>query len=118
MKTHRKLPVVVGGCVAVERGPLVMCVESVDLPEDHHVDSLEVDPSVPPRDVDGEVVVDAWIVGRDDAGWPYRGSDVEQEADGGSTMEVNLQPYHDWATRGPSTMRVWMPARRHASGTA
>jgi hypothetical protein len=22
---------------------------------------------------------------------------------------VALYPYHDWANRGPSTMRVWMP---------
>ncbi len=108
----------VRGCVAVERGPLVMCVESVDLPDDHHVDSLEVDASVPPRDVDGEVVVDAWIVDREDASWPYRDSDVEREANDSSAVGVNLQPYHDWATRGPSTMRVWMPARRHPSGTA
>ncbi|WP_425546271.1 hypothetical protein [Agrococcus versicolor] len=24
-------------------------------------------------------------------------------------MEVALVPYHAWARRGPSTMRVWMP---------
>ena len=40
----------VRGCVAVERGPLVLCAESVDLPGDRHVDLLRVDPSVPPRD--------------------------------------------------------------------
>ena len=47
----------VRGCVAVERGPLVMCAESVDLPGGRHVDALRVDPSVPPRDADGAVVV-------------------------------------------------------------
>jgi hypothetical protein len=24
-------------------------------------------------------------------------------------VEVPLVPYHDWANRGPSTMRVWLP---------
>ena len=40
----------VRGCVAVERGPLVMCAESVDLPGERHVDVLRVDPSVPPAE--------------------------------------------------------------------
>jgi DUF1680 family protein len=25
-------------------------------------------------------------------------------------VDVPLIPYHDWANRGPSTMRVWLPA--------
>jgi multiple sugar transport system substrate-binding protein len=24
-------------------------------------------------------------------------------------MGLDLIPYHDWANRGPSTMRVWLP---------
>ena len=43
----------VRGCVAVERGPLVMCAESVDLPDEREVDVLVVDPTVPPRDGNG-----------------------------------------------------------------
>ena len=49
------------GCVAVERGPLVMCAESVDLPGECSVDLLGVDLSVPPQDRDGSVVVAARI---------------------------------------------------------
>ena len=26
------------------------------------------------------------------------------------TIELTLTPYHSWANRGPSTMRVWIPA--------
>ena len=25
-------------------------------------------------------------------------------------VPVALVPYHDWAERGPSTMRIWIPA--------
>ena len=25
-------------------------------------------------------------------------------------VAVPLVPYHDWAERGPSTMRIWIPA--------
>ncbi|MEV7065678.1 hypothetical protein AB0N97_23185 [Streptomyces collinus] len=43
--------------VAVQRGPLVYCTESVDLPEGHDVDEILVDPSAPPEDgPDGTVV--------------------------------------------------------------
>ena len=59
------------GCVAVERGPIVMCAESVDLPAGRHVDVLRVDPSVPPRDEDGSVVVAARFVDPPDQPWPY-----------------------------------------------
>ncbi|RIQ19592.1 glycoside hydrolase family 127 protein [Jiangella rhizosphaerae] len=77
----------VRGCVAVERGPLVLCAESVDLPSGS-LDDLIVDPSVPPvARADGAVV--RAVTGD----------------------EIPLVPYHRWAERGPSAMRVWLPAR-------
>ena len=69
----------VRGCVAVERGPLVMCAESVDLPGERHVDVLRVDPSVPPRDGDdAEVVVAAELIDPPERTWPY-GDDAATE---------------------------------------
>ena len=41
--------------------------------------------------------------------WPY-GDDVGTEP-ARPTTDVPLVPYHRWANRGPSTMRVWMPTR-------
>ncbi|HWU29695.1 MAG TPA: hypothetical protein VN041_11485 [Microbacterium sp.] len=29
--------------------------------------------------------------------------------DTGESADVALVPYHSWAQRGPSTMRVWLP---------
>jgi hypothetical protein len=101
----------VRGCVAVERGPIVLCAESVDLPAGRDVDVLRVDPSVAPRDEDGSVMVAARFVEPQDRPWPYGGESATgsgQSADG--AVEVALTPYHDWANRGPSTMRVWIPA--------
>lgn len=40
--------------------------------------------------------------------WHYGGPDPEPAGDG-EVLEVPLVPYHDWAERGPSTMRVWLP---------
>jgi DUF1680 family protein len=83
----------VRGCVAVERGPEVLCAESVDLPDGITIDNLRLDPGVTPVDRDGAVVV---------AARPY-GSGT------GPAREITLHPYHRWARRGPSTMRVWLP---------
>ena len=104
----------VRGCVAVQRGPEVLCVESTDLPGGRDVADLRVDASVPPREVDGTVVVRGVVAEHDRAPWPY----VSDAARPGARqrgpvpptdVEVPLVAYHDWANRGPSTMRVWLP---------
>ncbi|WP_370634553.1 glycoside hydrolase family 127 protein [Actinotalea sp. Marseille-Q4924] len=99
----------VRGQVAVERGPLVMCVESVDLGDD--VAAVRVRTDQAPREEDGRVVVTASTVDLADTPWPYG---VEPDAgavrgSSGGERSVPLVPYHHWANRGPSTMRVWMP---------
>ena len=99
----------VRGCVAIERGPEVLALESIDLAP------LGVD------DV-GQVVIDADApldeCGRPgrrhgcacgtrlSAEWPYGAADAATEGDG---IPIPLVPYHSWANRGPSTMRVWIP---------
>jgi uncharacterized protein len=98
----------VRGCVAVERGPIVYCAESVDLPGGQDVSVLEIDPSSPPRDADGAVNVSALLRRPSDREWPYV-ADAGPADDATERVDVALHPYHDWATRGPATMRVWLP---------
>jgi hypothetical protein len=97
------------GCIAVERGPLVMCAESVDLPGERHVDLLRVDPSVPPRDHDSAVVVAANFLEPADAAWPYADASTVAPPAVSEAADVPLVAYNRWANRGPSTMRVWLP---------
>ncbi|GIF23774.1 DUF1680 family protein [Actinoplanes tereljensis] len=92
------------GCVAVERGPIVLCAESVDLPEGVDLNALRVLPHAEERD--GAVVVTGRTVQPPAHGWPY-GIALEPAITG--TVDVPLRPYHRWARRGPSTMRVWLP---------
>lgn len=99
----------VRGALAVERGPVVMCVESVDLPGGADVGDLRVDPTVEPVERDGSVVVPGELIDPAVAGWPYRDSH-RPAATVREQIEVPLIPYHSWAERGPATMRVWMPA--------
>ncbi|MDF2731700.1 MAG: hypothetical protein K0S92_325 [Desertimonas sp.] len=96
------------GCAAVERGPLVLCAESVDLPGQRHVDLLRVDTSVPPADRDGSVVVAAKFLDPGGDSWPY-GAAADVAMPVADDAEVPLLAYNQWANRGPSTMRVWLP---------
>ncbi|MWB98115.1 glycoside hydrolase family 127 protein [Agromyces seonyuensis] len=87
------------GTLAVERGPEVFALESVDLAGTAlagvDLADLVVDASVGPREADGRVVVT-----------------LRRRATAGEPMiaaEAALVPYHEWAERGPSTMRIWLP---------
>lgn len=102
----------VRGCVAIERGPEVLCVESVDVSDVDHVDELLLDTGVEPRTVDGRVHVTCRRLRTDDRTWPYGSELGSTELDGASPndpVDVPLVPYHDWGNRGPTTMRVWIP---------
>lgn len=94
------------GTVAVERGPEVLAVESVDLPGEADVARFVVDDAVDPVERDGRVWVRAALRRAGDPEWPYGTALAEQP---GEPTEVPLVAYHEWAQRGPSTMRIWMP---------
>ncbi|MFI6262452.1 glycoside hydrolase family 127 protein [Micromonospora sp. NPDC051006] len=98
----------VRGCVAVERGPVVLALESVDVAGVETVDELRVDTSGPPTVVDGRVTVRCRRVRPDDDDWPYRVNPEPARLVDEQLDEVPLVAYHAWANRGPSTMRVWL----------
>ena len=96
----------VRGCVAVERGPVVLCAESLgrDGPD---LDRIRIDPTVPPvEESDGTVVVRGHLDVASDQPWPYSAGRTPPP---GPAHALHLVPYHRWARRGPSTMRVWLP---------
>ncbi|GAB3229431.1 glycoside hydrolase family 127 protein [Glycomyces halotolerans] len=95
----------VRGCVAVERGPLVLCAESVDLPGGADIADLTVDSAGAPADHGGKVAVTGRLHDRTDA-WPYGPA---TEPGSAAATEIGLIPFHLRATRGPATMRVWLP---------
>jgi DUF1680 family protein len=105
----------VRGCVAVERGPLVMCLESVDLSPSVGIDSIAVDPAQGLEDHDGTVMASGHLAEQEERSWPYAGrrdDRLDPRAQG-----IALTPYHSWANRGPSTMRVWLPTVSGAPGS-
>ncbi len=100
----------VRGSVAVERGPLVMAAESVDLPAGVRLEDVVVDAAEGARDDEG-VSVRASVLQPDEEAWPYRGEVVADGASDGR-FDLRLLPVHRWANRGPSAMRVWLPVAR------
>ncbi len=96
----------VRGQVAVERGPLVMCLESTDL--GHTVDHARIQLDDAPLERDGQVLVQVRTAVEDGDGWPYREKPADETADPTSRL-VPLTPYHRWGNRGLCTMRVWIP---------
>jgi hypothetical protein len=95
------------GTVAVEAGPLIYCLESVDLPEGDRLEDVTAVGS-PPRRVGDAVVIAVTRSDAETADWPYGVSNAPVAGDG-EQLDLPLVPYYFWANRGPSTMRVWMP---------
>ena len=71
------------------------------------VSDLRIDVSVAPREAEGRVIVAARNSRTGSHAWPYGEVDAGTPS---AAHEVRLVAYHDWAGRGPSTMRVWIPA--------
>jgi len=98
----------VRGTVAIERGPLVLCLESTDLPAGVALDEVRVNTgAVPVADGDG-AAIDVFVTPTPVGGiMPY--ADAIAAPPPIATHPVRLVPYHRWAERGPSTMRVFVP---------
>ena len=95
----------VRGQVAVQRGPLVLALESVDLPSGSVADVL-VDTRVAPVTTPTGARVALTRSWTRPAPWPY-GQSVAATVE--QLGRVDLVPYASWGNRGPSTMRVWLP---------
>jgi uncharacterized protein len=88
----------VRGCVAVERGPLVYCIESVDVPAALELEDLRWDP-VRPEAQTARPELGADVVG---VSVPVLGPDA-------AGLTVGAVPYYTWANRRTNAMRVWLP---------
>jgi DUF1680 family protein len=104
------------GCVAIERGPLVYCIEQADHP-DARIPDLEIDATAPLASrwdgalLDGVAVVRAAGFQLDTASWNGRLYRPVRPQDGAIRRRLDLTaiPYYTWANREPGAMRVWIP---------
>jgi DUF1680 family protein len=99
----------VRGCVAVERGPLVLCAESTDLPIAEAIEMIRVDPSTPPLAEGAGAIVQATMAAAANTPGALPYGPNPRGVDAAVTFELNLIPYHRWAQRGSAAMRVFLP---------
>jgi DUF1680 family protein len=103
------------GCVAIEYGPLVYCLEQAD--QQAPVYDLEIDPAAPltatwqPDLLDGVAVVRGSGFVIDRAAWD--GLLYRPFSPGAATpkqpAELTAIPVYAWANRGPNAMKIWVP---------
>jgi uncharacterized protein len=102
------------GQVAVKRGPIVYCLESVDLPSGLKPLDILLSPQTKfrarydQRLLGGVVVLEGSAFAQADSNWDgqlYR----ELRSTKPTPIKLRLIPYSVWANRGPSEMSVWLP---------
>jgi DUF1680 family protein len=100
--------------VAVQRGPIVYCLESPDLPQGTRVldvlipENIDLVARYDGRLLGGIVVLEGKALARHSEDWTgqlYR----ELHPASAHPVNVRLIPYCVWANRGPSEMTVWLP---------
>ncbi len=103
--------------VAVKRGPIVYCIESVDLNKSASVFGVGLSTSSSfksiPMKIGNSTVVSLEASGKkiDDSDWKDR---LYREVPKKPTEEIKIRliPYYAWGNRGHSEMSVWIPVSR------
>ena len=111
----------VRGCAALERGPLVYCVEQADLAGGTRLEDVDVDIGSQPAlaaasglpDEVQALAIEARVRrhGAVWKHWPYAPTTVV-ETPAGEATTVTAIPYFSWANREVGPMRVWLPISR------
>jgi DUF1680 family protein len=102
--------------VAIQRGPIVYCLESHDLPSGVRVQDVAVPANAnftvrfDAELLQGVAVIAANFTVNASESWDgklYR----PLQARPGRHVKARLIPYYAWSNRGPSEMSVWLPVR-------
>jgi len=98
--------------VAVMRGPLVYCLESIDLPPNVWLMDvlLPADTKLTPRRE--SILHDVTVIDCDGLHLPHENSDQlyrDLKPTSPQPLKLTLIPYYAWENRGKSEMSVWLP---------
>jgi hypothetical protein len=100
--------------VAIQRGPVVYCLESPDLPPGVRLTDvvipadLKLTARYDRRLLDGVVVLEGKALTQTAENWNGKLYREFRPADRGP-VNVRFIPYAVWGNRGPSEMSVWLP---------
>jgi len=100
--------------VAIQRGPVVYCLESCDIPEKYSINDIRISSTIVLKpelnNINGNtwysLYGNAWLLRHEE--WDnqlYRelNNNIDRE------IEVRLVPYYVWGNRGKGDMSVWLP---------
>ncbi|MFB6296339.1 MAG: glycoside hydrolase family 127 protein [Halobacteriales archaeon] len=102
------------GDVAIQRGPIVYCLEGTDSPRPLHQIRLDPEGDVAvdhdPDLLDGVTTIDLPVVVPELSSWDDGDLYRPDSATGTEPTTVRAIPYYGWANRGEDEMRVWVDA--------
>lgn len=102
--------------VVVKRGPLVYCLESLDIAGGAKIDNVMIPADIrliPERTtIEGSLVVALKGRARLIGSPSWQGALYRPVAKADDTVEIRLIPYYAWGNRGKTEMTVWMPLSR------
>lgn len=102
--------------VAVKRGPVVYCVESVDFPKDKSVFDLTI-----PADIEFQPkliqIANSDVMSLEGKAKLISNGNWQKQlyrevAKDNQSVQIRLIPYYAWGNRGHSEMSVWLPLSR------
>jgi DUF1680 family protein len=109
------------GRVAVERGPLVYCLEQADQPGEHTIFDLSLAPGTFQTEFKADLLGGVTVLRhpgvaspRPLATQPLYAPAALRQAEVGTPVTLTFIPYYAWANREPQAMAVWVP---HASSS-
>lgn len=100
--------------VCIQRGPVVYCLESPDLPRGVKISDVLIPPDLKltarydQRLLDGIAVLEGRVLALPAKNWSGKLYDEFRTADP-APIGVKFIPYSVWQNRGPSEMSVWLP---------
>ena len=106
------------GSLAIERGPLVYCLEEIDQEPGLNLAAVRISPASALRPtwrgdlLGGVTTIEAEGALADLTGWAehlYRPQGAAEAAAPHRAATLTAVPYYAWANRGPGKMRVWLP---------
>ncbi len=101
--------------VAVKRGPVVYCLESIDIENGKHIDDILIptDIKLTPKKITIEgspvTALEGTAILADGGSWD--GVLYREIGQSGQPVNIRLIPYYAWGNRGKTEMTVWIPVR-------
>jgi hypothetical protein len=99
------------GCVALQRGPIVYCLEDADNTGGSRVIALPPDAAIE-SEFHPDLLGGVTVLNGDGLAMPaqdWEDGELYRPAPGGKRVRFTAIPYFAWANRAPGGMQVWIP---------